>query len=70
MTSMPLLTKYLGAQASSSRLPEAKPWYACTAMQYNIHRAGSCLLTSKVKGKWAPYTSGISCLECRRISGW
>ena len=48
MTSMPRLTKYLGAQASSSRLPEAKPWYACMAIQCSTHRAGSSLLTAKV----------------------
>ena len=30
MASMPRLTKYRGAHASSSRLPEANPWYACT----------------------------------------
>ncbi len=35
MISMPRLTKYLGAQASSSRLPEAKPWYACTGNSHS-----------------------------------
>ena len=45
MISMPRLTKYLGAQASSSRLPEAKPWYACTrqAIPWQLPCCAHCI---------------------------